>query len=135
MKSVTTIVARYFEAWNSATEAHALAALEDACAKEVAYTDPQHECVSPRALAAHIHRTRERAPAYRVNVISAVDGYDATFRYAWIFEADGQLRFSGLDVITTDAEGRIATITSFFGELQQADEGASTLRLQPRFGS
>ncbi len=134
MKSITTIVARYFEAWNAATEAQALAALEDACAKDVAYTDPGHECASPRSLAAHIHRTRQRAPAYRVNVVSTIDGYGSTFRYAWIFEADGQLRFSGLDVVTTDAAGRIETITSFFGELQHADEGAPTLRLQPRFG-
>lgn len=129
MKNITDTLTTYFRAWNE--EGRTAELLGVCCTPDIQYVDPRNTCRSVGELAARIDRGRSEAPSSRVDFTSAVDGYGATFRYTWLFVVpDMKLRIPGWDVITRDAEGRIATITSFFGDLEGAEAG-SPLRLQP----
>jgi hypothetical protein len=132
MKDITEILGTYFRAWNE--DGRTSEMLELSCAPEIRYTDPRSTCRSAVELAARIERSRAEWPSARVDFTSAVDGYDGAFRYTWVFEVpEAKLRVPGWDVIVRGTDGRIATLTSFFGALEGSEPGAA-LRLQPKWG-
>jgi hypothetical protein len=133
MTPINETIALYFNAWNDPTAAGCDRWLEKSCSPSVAYTDPRYTCSGITELAARIQGSRSEAPTYRVDVTSAIDGYDDTFRYTWVFVvAEANLRIPGLDVIVRGTDGRIRALTSFFGVLQPIDAGAPP-RVQPRW--
>jgi hypothetical protein len=135
MAPIDQVIATYFRAWNDRTPEGCARHLAESCAPEVAYVDPRYTCRGVGELAARILRTRGEAPHCHVAVTSAVDGYDDTYRYAWVFVvADDGPRIPGLDVVVRAGDGRIATITSFFGALGTIAAGAPT-HLQKRWGT
>lgn len=133
MIPIHEIVATYFRAWNDPTHDGCARLLEQSCAPGIAYFDPKYTCRGVADLAARIHRSRTDAPTSRVEATSAIDGYEDTFRYAWVFIiGKGKVRVPGLDVIVREENGPIATITSFFGALETVDAGAPS-RVQARW--
>ncbi len=133
MKTIDEVLTLYFRAWNEPSLTEAFVA--ESCAKALHYVDPRNVCRSAGELAARIQRSRAEYPSSRVRFTSAVDGYDDVFRYTWEYEVpDMKLRIPGWDVIARDGDGRIASLTSFFGPLVPLEEGVA-LRLQPRFGA
>lgn len=128
MKDITEILTTYFRAWNEGARTAELIA--EACAPDIHYVDPRYTCRGVVELAARIDKGRREAPSSFVDFASAVDGYGDTFRYTWVFEVpDMKLVIPGWDVITRSSDGRIATITSFFGALEPIERARST-RLQ-----
>ncbi len=133
MKTIDEVLTLYFRAWNEPNLTEALVA--ESCAKAIHYVDPRNVCRSAGELAARIQRSRAEYPSSRVRFTSAVDGYDDLFRYTWEYEVpDMRLCIPGWDVIARDGDGRIASLTSFFGPLVPHAEGVA-LRVQPRFGA
>jgi hypothetical protein len=133
MITVNEVIALYFRAWNSQTLEESTRLVEECCSPEVAYVDPKSACRGVAGLSARIRRSRLDAPTFRVDVASAIDGYDDTFRYEWVFLVeDAKYRVPGLDVVVLAKDGRIATITSFFGALEGLAAGAP-VRVQPRW--
>jgi hypothetical protein len=132
MKTIEEILTLYFRAWNEPSSTAALVA--ESCAEAVRYVDPRYTCLSAGELAGRIERSRSEAASFHVRFTSAVDGYGDTFRYTWEFAVpDLKLHIPGWDVITRAEDGRIATLTSFFGALAPLEPGAS-LHVQPRWG-
>jgi hypothetical protein len=133
MPSIDQTIATYFRAWNDPTLEGCTRLLHESCTPDVAYFDPKFALHSLPDLAARIHGSRPLAPDFRVDVTTAIDGYDDTFRYGWVFvSAEKALRIPGLDVVVRAKDGRIATLTSFFGPLDTIAAGAG-LRVQPRW--
>jgi hypothetical protein len=135
MNPIDQVIAAYFRAWNDPAAEGCARSLAESCAPDVAYFDPKYTCHGVSDLAARILRTRREAPDCRVDVTSAVDGYDDTYRYGWVFivASDGP-HIPGLDVVARRKDGRIATITSFFGALEMISAGGP-MRVQKRWGA
>lgn len=128
MQDIAEILETYFRAWNEGARTAELIA--QACAPDIHYVDPRYTCRGVAELAARITKGRNELPSSFVDFASAVDGYADTFRYTWVFAApELELAVPGWDVITRRSDGRIATITSFFGVLESI-ELARTTRLQ-----
>ena len=125
MTPIDQIITAYFKAWNDPTPDGCARMLNAACAPRVHYFDPKYTCRSVDELAARIQRGRADFPDSRVDVTSAIDGYDDTFRYAWLFVFEpAKIRLPGIDVVVRGKDGRIATLTSFFGTLESVEVGA-----------
>jgi hypothetical protein len=119
MTPIDEVIATYFRAWNAPTQDGCARLLGESCEAKVAYFDPRYTCNGIDELAARIQRSRAEAPSFRVDVNSAIDGYDDTFRYTWVFVFEpAQLRIPGLDVVVRGKGGRLATLTSFFGAIE-----------------
>jgi len=129
MAPIDETIATYFKAWNEPTQEGCARFLSESCEAEVAYFDPRYTCKGIAELAARIQRSRVEAPSFRVDINSAIDGYDDTFRYTWVFVFEpAQLRIPGLDVVVRGKGGRIATLTSFFGAIETREVGAALHR-------
>ncbi len=54
----------------------------------------------------------------RFRRVSGIDAHHDRFRYAWeLVTADGTVTVAGIDVGQTAPDGRLRTITGFFGDL------------------
>lgn len=119
MKPIDETIATYFQAWHAESLVECARLLRECCARDIAYCDPKYTTRGIDDLAKRIYGGREKFPGHRVEVTSAIDGYQDTFRYAWVFVSrDGNVRLPGIDIVVRDGEGRIAQLTSFFGVLE-----------------
>lgn len=133
MKPIEEVLTLYLRAWNEPSLTEGL--ITESCAQAIRYLDPRYVCRSAGELVGRIQRGSAEYPSGRVRFTSAIDGYDDVFRYTWEFEVpDMNLRLPGWDVVARDRDGRIASLTSFFGPLAPLEAGMP-LRVQPRFGS
>jgi hypothetical protein len=132
MKPIDEILALYFRAWNEPTLDGCARLLAECGAPRLGYFDPKYTCHTIDELAARILESRKEAPSFRVDVTTAIDGYDDTFRYGWVFVVSESVRIPGLDVVVRGKDGKIASITSFFGTLAPVPAGTAP-RVQPRW--
>ena len=57
-------------------------------------------------------------PSHTFRRVTGVDQHHEFARYGWeLVSADGAVAFGGTDVVEFDADGRIARVTGFIGEL------------------
>jgi hypothetical protein len=133
MQPFNEIVSVYFRAWNEPSLERCASRLAECCTSSVAYFDPKYTSRGIEDLAARILKSRTEAPNFQVDVTTAIDGYDDTFRYGWVFVVNESVRIPGLDVAVRAKDGKLASITSFFGPLETVIAGTPA-RMQPRWG-
>ena len=74
------------------------------------------------ALVAHIAATRAGFPGHRIEVVSSVDEHDGYLRFAWELRSpDNSTVMEGVDFGVLAPDGRLASITGFFGPLSPLD--------------
>ncbi|GAC1380202.1 MAG: hypothetical protein NVSMB4_09190 [Acidimicrobiales bacterium] len=112
------VVGAYGDAWNEGDEASRRKLLEKGWADDGVYCDPMGRADGRDALVAHIAGFHENMPGHRIAVTTNVDEHDGFFRFGWeLRAADGTAAIEGVDFGTLDSDGRIASITGFFGPL------------------
>jgi hypothetical protein len=112
-----TVVRDYVAAWNEPEEEHRLTLLTSACADEVRYTDPESDVTGPDALSGVIASFQAAYPSL-LRLASAVDAHHDVLRFAWLVERpDGTTLSAGIDACVRAADGRLALIAGFFGEV------------------
>ena len=83
--------------------------------------DPPFEAASPAGIAALVDAVLTHYPNHTFRRTTAVDTHHEFARYGWeLVAADGTVAVGGTDVVTLDADGRIAEIVGFFGDLTPA---------------
>jgi hypothetical protein len=116
---VDAIVAAYGQAWNEPDEGSRRALLEQSWTDDGVYCDPTARITGRDALVTHIARVAERMPNTRIELRSRVDQHGPNFRFAWaMIDADGQQVLEGVDFGQLADDGRIRSITGFFGALE-----------------
>ena len=121
MSNPTTVVDAYFAMLNEADVAARARYIEQAWAEDCAYLDPQLEAKGHTSLSEMVSAIHERFPGFRFSRLSAVDQHHDRVRFSWDFRGPGgELAVAGLDVGTLAPDGRLATITGFFGDLAAA---------------
>jgi hypothetical protein len=110
------IVAAYGASWNEPDEAKRRKLLEQAWADDAVYQDPMGRAEGRDALVAHIGGFHQMMPGNTIEMASGVDTYGTAFRFAWeMRDADGNVAVEGIDFGTIAPDGRVASITGFFG--------------------
>ncbi len=72
------------------------------------------------ALSDRVAAVHARFPGQRFSRLSDVDAHHDDARFAWQLAApDGAVTVAGLDVAKLAGDGRLRSITGFFGELPQ----------------
>jgi hypothetical protein len=114
---VTTTVDTYLAMWNEPDRATRLALIERAWTTEGRYVDPLQEAQGHDALSAMVDAIQEQFPGQRFRRQSGVDSHHDQVRFAWDLAApDGAVTVAGVDVGVVAEDGRLVSITGFFGD-------------------
>ena len=113
---VNETVATYGASWNETDEGERRKLLDRSWADDGIYQDPMGRAEGRDALVAHIGGFQEMMPGSTIEATSGVDVYGNVFRFAWVMrDADGAVALEGMDFGELAADGRVASITGFFG--------------------
>ncbi len=83
--------------------------------------DPPFEAASPAEIATLVDAVLTHYPDHTFRRTTTVDLHHEFGRYGWELVApDGTIAVTGTDVVTVNADGQLATIVGFFGELTPA---------------
>ena len=111
------VISAYGMAWN-ADEIERRKLLDLAWADEGVYCDPIGHANGREALITHIGGAQAAFPGHRLELVSGVDEHDGQFRFAWELRGpDGATVIEGVDFGVLGSDGRIQSITGFFGQL------------------
>jgi len=110
------IVNAYGASWNEIDEEKRRKLLEQSWADDAIYQDPTGRAEGREALVAHIGGFQEMMPGHTIDATSAVDTHGSVFRFAWVMTGpDGAVALEGMDFGTVAPDGRLESITGFFG--------------------
>ena len=109
-------VTTYVRAWHERSEAVRRRLLEESWADHGVYADPGTTIEGRNALIAVIAEFHDERPDVRIEIRSRIDGFGRHFRFVWAtVDGSGAVLREGIDVGQLDEDGRIASITGFFG--------------------
>ncbi len=113
---LTATVRGYFDCWNAADHEARSAAIEQTWALDATSTDPVANVSGHDAIAAMMAATLDAYPGHRFAQIGDINSHHDMVRWAWeMVDANGQRVIDGIDVASVDDEGRLVTLTGFFG--------------------
>ena len=120
MAGVREVVSWYGAAWNAA-EDERRELLERSWSDDGVYCDPGARAEGRDALITHIGDFQAKLPGHRIDLTSGVDEHDGRFRFSWELRGpDDRPVTQGIDFGVLSDDGRIASITGFFGPLPSA---------------
>ena len=121
MSDLGATLSTYLDAWNETDPDRRAGLVERVWAPDGTLTDP------PLAASGHagireMHGTLQgQFPGHRFRRASAVDAHHDRFRVGWeLVGPDGAVALAGTDVGQLAEDGRLHSITGFFGDLPAA---------------
>jgi SnoaL-like domain len=124
MSDVITTVDTYLAMWNETDPARRAVHIAQAWTEDGSYLDPVLEAEGHTALSEMVAQVHERFPGNRFRRLSGIDQHHDQLRFAWQLAApDGAVTVAGVDIGVLAPDGRLQSITGFFGELPA--EGAA----------
>jgi len=121
MPNTNDIVQAYLAAWNETDETKRRALLDRSWADDGRYTDPMSVAPGRDALVALISQFQQQMPGASLVATSGIDLHHERLRFGWKLAApDGSTRMEGIDVGQLADDGRLQSITGFFGPLPAA---------------
>jgi hypothetical protein len=110
------VVATYGASWAETDEAKRRELLERAWTDDGVYVDPSARAEGRDALIAHIGGFQEAFAGHRIEIASGVDTHGDNLRFAWrVVGPSGDEVMEGVDFGRLAADGRLCSITGFFG--------------------
>jgi hypothetical protein len=120
MSDVTTTVDTYLAMWNQPDAGRRAELIRTAWAESGHYVDPLLEAEGHDALSQMVAAVHAQYPGHRFRRTSAVDTHHDQVRFGWELVApDGSITVGGVDVGILAADGRLTSITGFFGPLPE----------------
>ncbi|MFE9428268.1 nuclear transport factor 2 family protein [Kitasatospora sp. NPDC006697] len=109
----------YLATWNETDPAARRALIDTSWTADLRYTDPLVEVAGPEALDATIAAVQQQFPGWVFSLgETGVDAHHRQARFTWnLGPAGGEALVVGFDVVTTDEEGRIATVLGFLDKV------------------
>lgn len=116
--TTTTTVDTYLAMWNEEDPARRAELIAAAWSPEGRYVDPLLESAGHAGLGEMVDTVHGHYPGARFRRTSAVDAHHDEVRFGWeLVAADGSTIVGGIDVGHLGDDGRLTSITGFFGEL------------------
>jgi hypothetical protein len=120
MSDVVTTVDTYLAMWNETDLTRRAEHIRHVWTGNGRYVDPMLEAEGHAAIGEMVTAVQARYPGHRFRRVSGVDTHHDQLRFAWELAApDGAVVVAGIDVGELAADGRLRSITGFFGELPQ----------------
>jgi SnoaL-like domain len=117
----TTTIDTYLAMWNEPDAERRAGLIEQAWASGGRYVDPMLDAEGHAALSAMVDGVHAQFPGQRFRRTSSVDAHHGYVRFGWELAApDGAVTVAGIDVGTIGGDGRLTSITGFFGDLAPA---------------
>ncbi len=119
-EDVVAIVDAYVGSWNEADDAARRSLLETAWSDDGVYTDPSAEVKGRDALFDHTGNfvSNPDMKGFSLERVSGVDVHHKLLRFDWALKSpDGNVVMAGVDFGVLDDDGRLASITGFFGPI------------------
>jgi hypothetical protein len=127
MNDLQSVVDEYFAMWNADDPDERLSHARRAFADDARYVDPLADVTGPEEVAEVVGELRATHAGFAVRQSSDLDTHHDVLRFGWdIFDRDGALYLSGIDVCTLGEDGRIRTLAGFFGAALDAASHAAT---------
>jgi hypothetical protein len=121
MTDTKEIVHAYMAAWNEPNEKNRRALLDKAWADNGRYTDPMSDAPGRDALVELIAQFQKQMPGTSIIAASDIDEHHGRLRFAWkMIAPDGSTGMEGIDIGQLAEDGRLQSITGFFGPLTAA---------------
>ena len=118
MASYPKVFDHMLAAWNEPDASLTRVHLEKALAPDVRFADPSIDVTGIDAFEANVHDVRAKNPGNVYSRVSDIDSQHGFHRYHWaIYNAAGELVLPGFDVVEVNADGKVASVIGFFGEL------------------
>lgn len=116
MSDAQQLIDDYFTMWNTDDAELRLAAATKCFADGATYTDPLADVAEPAGISAMVGALRESHAGYTLRLASSIDEHHDRLRFEWeILDADGGLYLTGVDCGVVAPDGRLASISGFFG--------------------
>jgi hypothetical protein len=115
--TLTEIVDTYIDMWNEEDAGRRAVLIRAAWTSDARYRDPLLEADGHEALSEMVATLQGHYPGHRFSRTSGVDTHHDVARFGWQLVApDGAVFVAGVDVATVADDGRLRTVTGFFGE-------------------
>ena len=115
--SAVATVDTYLAMWNDPDAAARAELIATAWTEDGRYVDPVQEAEGHAALSAMVAAIHQRFPGQRFRRLSGVDAHHDQVRFAWeLGVPGGAVTVAGIDVGMLAADGRLRSISGFFGD-------------------
>jgi hypothetical protein len=115
---VTKTIDGYFSMWNELDHDRRNGLAAAAWTQDGYYSDPVAEGTGPEGISAMVGGLQSHYPDHRIELASGLDLHHDSVRFAWkLVGPDGGTVVAGIDVGQLSADGRLARITGFFGDV------------------
>jgi hypothetical protein len=120
---MSDLIDHYLACWNETDPAARRALLAQHWSEDLTLVDPLTELRGRDALDATIAGVQQQFPGMVFTPVGAADTHHDVTRFRWgLGPAGEEPLVIGFDVVTTDADGRIASVVGFF---DRVPEGAA----------
>jgi hypothetical protein len=120
-----TIYDTYIDMWNATDADERAALIEKAWVTDARYRDPLLEADGYDGLSEMVANVHAHYPGHVFRRTTGVDLHHDVARFGWELVApDGNVFVGGIDVATLADDGRLRSITGFFGEPPAGDDTA-----------
>ena len=116
----TVLVDAYFEMWRATDAAQRRALVEQAFIPDGRHVDPHADAIGHDELVEMLAGVHQGYPGFSIERTSGIDEHGDQLRFAWrLASADESLVIDGIDVAERAADGRLARVTGFWGDLPE----------------
>ena len=120
-----TVIDRYFDAWNETDRAQRAEMIAQAWAADGRHCDPLSDVYGHAGFDAMVLGVHEQLPGHRVQRTSPIEHHHDQVRFEWeIVSPDGAIAVTGVDYATVAVDGRLQSVTGFFGAGVPAEAAA-----------
>ncbi|MGY4719902.1 nuclear transport factor 2 family protein [Naumannella cuiyingiana] len=111
---MNNIVDAYLATWNCTDPEARRDLLTRHWSPQATYTDPMADVAGAEAIGAVVAGVQEQFPGFEFSLVGEPDAHHRQVRFRWGLGASGaEPLVIGFDVVTVDADGRIATVAGF----------------------
>ena len=122
MTNLANTVDTYLAGWNETDETKRADLIEQVWSTDGRLIDPPLAAVGHREIGDMATALQAQFPDHHFRRASGIDTHHDQFRFAWeLVSPDGSVALGGIDVGEVAADGSIARVTGFFGELPTDD--------------
>jgi hypothetical protein len=104
-----------FAAWNERDPSRVRGHLEQALAADVLFIDPTIVTRGIDEFEHNVHDFRRKYPHAQIHRSAVVDSHHQLHRYTWQITIGSKTLLHGMDVTSTDGEGKVTQVLGFFG--------------------
>lgn len=118
--TTTSVIDTYLAAYGETNEERRRAQIGDAFREDATLADPPFETSGHDGIGDTFAAVQSQFPGHTFRRTSSIDQHHDAARYEWELRApDGTVAVAGTDFVRFGDDGRIASVTGFFGPVPQ----------------